>query len=133
MKDRGHKSDQPGVCNFKKVHFNKVSPHFCKFIWKAYEMILAKYVFFCYAVGNFSFYCESIQFQNSSWYGTKLIVFANQQHPSCWNMPSDVHGWRGHLLYVKLQQRSTGLSVLCWFLWKWNNRSILEYVLNKWV
>lgn len=41
-------------------------------------MILAKFFFFfCYAVGNISFHCESIQFKNRSWYGTKINTSPN--------------------------------------------------------
>lgn len=50
-----------------------VSPHFCKFNWKAYDMVLVKYfTFFCHAVGTIPFYCESNQFHNRSLYGTKI-------------------------------------------------------------
>lgn len=77
MIERGHKSDQPGVCNFKKYQFQSSFlqgiPTFLQIHLESIRNDPGKiFLFFCYAVGNISFHCESIQFKNRSWYGTKI-------------------------------------------------------------
>lgn len=73
-------------------------------------------IFYCPLVCNRKKYLNSIPKPEFVWGHdqclSEIIMFANQWYPFCYALPQDVYGQRGHLLHVKLQQTSTGLSVL---------------------